>query len=76
MGGDEFIILLPGARLADGLKIAEKMRLAISEIPISLNSGRIKVTASLGVVQVTEDVTSIDELLCKIDPVLLRSKGE
>lgn len=76
IGGDEFMVLLPEAGLADGLKIAEKISRAIGEIAVSSNSETFAITASFGVVQVTEGDVSIEELLKKADPMLGRSKKE
>ncbi len=76
VGGDEFVILLPQTKLADGLTVAEKVRLAIAEVPISLSSHELRISASLGVSEVTSDITSIDELLGKTNPPLSKSKRE
>ena len=77
IGGDEFLILMPKTKLAEGVRAAEKVRLAISSMPISLASskGSFKITVSIGVVQVWNDTVSIDELLSKSHLVLYRSKN-
>ena len=50
IGGDEFIVLLPGIRLAEAERMAERVRLAISQNPISMFSGRnVNLTASVAV---------------------------
>ncbi len=75
IGGDEFIILLPRTRRAEGMRVAEKIRYAISDNPILLSSGKeAKVTASLGLTLVSPETPSIDELLAEINPVLHTSK--
>lgn len=75
IGGDEFMVLLPEGRRAEGLRVAEKIRFAIAENPILLSSGKaVKVTACLGFIEVPEDASSIDVLLNKIHPLLYRSK--
>ncbi len=78
VGGDEFLVLLPDTRLGEGMSVAEKVRLAISTTTISLSSKEnIKVTASLGLVNVGElrgGTPSIDELLAKTHVVLGKSK--
>ncbi len=76
VGGDEFVILLPQTELANGLTVAEKIRLAIAETPISLPSGAPKITVSLGVSELTSDITSIDKLLGKTNLSLSKSKRE
>ncbi len=75
VGGDAFMILLPNTKLPEGKQIAEKIRLGISSTPVSVASrGPIHVTASVGVVEVTEQVASVDELLSQTHPALLKSK--
>ena len=75
IGGDEFLILLPGVRLAEGVRIAEKLRLAVSGTAIVFSpTSSIAVTASVGLVQVSEATASIAELLSQAESVLQRSK--
>lgn len=75
IGGDEFIILLPHTRSAEGLWVAEKARLAIAETPIVIAAGKtVKVTASFGLMTVTSMTASVDELLSQIHGVLRWSK--
>lgn len=77
IGGDEFMIFLPQTRLAEGMRLAEKMRLAVSETPVFLVTGSVvKVSASLGVITVSEQTVSIDELLSRSHLYLLKSKRE
>jgi len=74
IGGDEFVVLLPQTRRAEGLRVAEKIRLSLSESPIFLPERPLQITASLGVLPVTEAAPSIDELLSQTHMVLSRSK--
>ncbi|MBI4395004.1 MAG: diguanylate cyclase, partial [Candidatus Omnitrophica bacterium] len=77
IGGDEFMVLLPETRWAEGLKIAERVRLAISEDSISMGSNRpVTVTASLGLASISQTTSSIDELLVDTQMALHRSKKE
>ncbi len=74
IGGDEFVVLLPQTRRAEGLRVAEKIRLSLSESPIFLPERPLQITASLGVLSATEATPSIDELLSQTHLVLSRSK--
>ncbi len=74
VGGDEFVVLLPQTRRAEGLRVAEKIRLSLSVSPIFLPERPLQITASLGVLSVTEATPSIDELLSQTHLVLSRSK--
>ncbi|MBI4372395.1 MAG: diguanylate cyclase [Candidatus Omnitrophica bacterium] len=77
IGGDEFMILLPETRWAEGLKVAERVRLTISQDSISMgSSGPVMVTASLGLATISPRTSSIDELLVETHMALHRSKRE
>jgi len=75
IGGDEFIILLPNTRLAEGIHFSERIRLAISQTTVVVAGGEtVKVTASLGVMSVNKRTASIDSLLEETHAALSKSK--
>ncbi len=75
IGGDEFIILLPNTRLAEGLHFSERIRLAISQTTVVESGGKsIKTTASLGVMNVNKRTASVDSLLEGTHAALVKSK--
>lgn len=77
IGGDEFMILLPQTRWAEGLRVAERVRLAISQAPISIgSSGPVMVTGSFGLATISQATPSIDELLVETHLALHKSKNE
>ena len=47
LGGEEFIVLLPGAALPKALEIAERLRAAVAMAPL-VDSPRVAVTVSIG----------------------------
>lgn len=63
IGGDEFLLLLPETRFAEGMLVAEKIRLSVAESPLRLASETIRVTASLGVLTLPYEFCSIEEVL-------------
>jgi len=63
IGGDEFLMLLPDTRFAEGLLVAEKVRLAVAESPLRLAAETIRVTASLGAIALPYEFCSIEEVL-------------
>ncbi|HEY9788292.1 MAG TPA: diguanylate cyclase [Candidatus Obscuribacterales bacterium] len=63
LGGDEFLVLLPDTRFAEGMLVAEKVRLAVAENPLRLASETIRVTASLGVLALPYEFCSIEEII-------------
>ena len=77
VGGDEFVVILTGTRPYEAQPVAEKIRLAVSEAPIGVASGkRIQVTVSIGALHFTEDLISTDILLQVLHTSLRKSKGE
>ncbi|MCH8498870.1 MAG: GGDEF domain-containing protein [Marinobacter sp.] len=48
-GGEELFIILPSSDLTETLRVAERVRKAIAQSPVTTDTGDITVTASLGV---------------------------
>ncbi len=75
IGGDEFIILLPGVREAEAMVVAQKIRFQLSRAPIGLSTGKqMHITASIGVVPIDGDSMTLDELIEKATVALHESK--
>lgn len=51
MGGEEFCLVLPGTDMAGAKVLGERLRLAISELPLEGVPDELKVTASFGVAE-------------------------
>ncbi len=75
VGGDEFLVLLPDTRLAEAMQLAERLRLAIHESPLTSGRDVIAVTGSLGVAGVPPDVVSIEEVISHTQHALQYSKS-
>ena len=74
VGGDEFMVLMPHTRMAEGHLVAERIRVSIGSAPVPTASGPVRVTASLGIARVPAHSSSIDELLSITHMVLSQSK--
>src|SRR6202035_2825740 len=79
-GGEEFVMLLPQTRAVDALRIAERVRAHIAQLPIYVNgttgAERVTVTVSIGVAAL--DAASrreLTELLAAADAALYRAKA-
>lgn len=72
VGGDEFIVLLPGAKAREATELAERLRAAVEE----LDGPAATVTLSLGVATQRGDAFSFDEVTTEADRALYRAKGE
>lgn len=72
IGGEEFAILLPETSLEDSIKVAERLRVEISNASVILENSEVTFTSSFGVVAANK--SNIDELLIKADKALYKAK--
>jgi len=71
LGGEEFLVLLPGSTLDESETIAERLRAALAEaLP-----GGLAVTASFGVAGAVGAAVRFDELFTAADASLYRAKA-
>jgi diguanylate cyclase (GGDEF)-like protein len=76
LGGEEFLLLLPGCHQAEALEIAERARLAVGNEPINGPSGPISTSMSLGVAcRKPGDTTEAVSLVEAADLALYRAKA-
>ena len=72
-GGEEFLVIAPDTD-ADGARIlAEGLRTAISDTPTVLDSGPVRITASVGVASWERE--TVDEVLSRADQALYEAKA-
>lgn len=71
-GGDEFVLVLPGASIDDAIAVAERMRKEIAEI--TLSGCPRQITVSLGVASWTTGETP-DEIVARADATLYVAKN-
>jgi diguanylate cyclase (GGDEF)-like protein/PAS domain S-box-containing protein len=76
-GGEEFLLLLPGASLETALTRAEKLREAIKKTHLDYRRQSLKSpTVSLGVAVFPEHGTTAEEMVVAADAALYRAKKE
>jgi len=74
LGGEEFAIILPETEPKGALEVAERVRVAISNIEVPLdNDGVLKFTASIGMAHLAPKET-LEQLLERADSALYRAK--
>ena len=74
-GGEEFMIVLPGAAMEDAIAIAERLRHQVAEAQLQHGDQVIKLTISLGVAAYPElDVNNENELIALADEALYAAK--
>ena len=81
-GGEEFVVILPNTEVADGFRLAERIRNAISATPIRLpNDDETTITASIGISGIrpprdARDLKTLsDSLLARADVALYSVKS-
>ena len=74
-GGEEFLIVLPGASMKDTFELVEKIRRVIEENIINYGEFKIRFTASMGVASIPENkLLGEDELISRVDEALYIAK--
>ncbi len=75
--GDEFILVLPGARLGDARAMAERLQVALRQQPVQVEGAVLTLQASMGVAAVPEDgerKLTLDDLVRWADEALYAAK--
>lgn len=76
IGGEEFAILLPETPEQEAIRVAERLRQAISNAKIPLGYGLpLSITVSIGVTSLTSKDDNIDVLLSVADKALYEAKN-
>lgn len=75
MGGEEFLIVVPGCNVLNALSQAERLRTIIAREPVQTSEGAVSVTVSMGV-SVAEhgDLLNVESLIRTADLALYRAK--
>lgn len=72
-GGEEFAVILPGTNLIEGKKVAERLRIAISNEIIG-ETTPVHCTISLGVAEIDEGMHSLEDWISAADSALYGAK--
>jgi diguanylate cyclase (GGDEF)-like protein len=74
-GGEEFVVLM-GGNIEDAIEVAERVRYGVEHESVTANETPLSssVTVSVGVAALTEDVSSLEQLVQKADDELYRAK--
>ena len=75
LGGEEFAVLLPHTRLPTARNRAQTLRRIIAAHTTDANGEALKVTASLGLVEWNEQMSSVADLMHEADRQLYRAKA-
>ncbi len=75
IGGDEFAVLLPETPLSGSENVAAKLHRALTSYSQRLGPAVTPLTVCIGVAQLHDEDTSIDDLLTRADTALLLAKS-
>lgn len=75
IGGEEFVVVLPGTDVNYARRLAEKLRKAMEAEPLVFQGKSIRITASFGISHGVVDSRSFPHLLAKADKCLYRAKS-
>jgi diguanylate cyclase (GGDEF)-like protein len=75
-GGEEFIILIPGANGAGAAELAERLRAAVADLPMQTNEGEFRCTMSFGATALNKrQAFDLNSLIREADEALLLAKN-
>jgi diguanylate cyclase len=74
-GGEEFVMILPGTRLDDALRVIDEMRIAVSNIGFHFRGNPVSITISSGVT-VIADADSAGSAFERADKALYQAKED
>ena len=76
LGGDEFAVLLENTGIEEALRIAERLRRALSASTFPWEGRRFNVTCSIGIAQVTADPMEVGDVLRAADRACYQAKED
>jgi diguanylate cyclase (GGDEF)-like protein len=74
-GGEEFVVLLPGAEPAEAVKIAERLREQAAAMAVAAGDAQVAITVSIGGAVLGVHGTDLQGLLAAADLALYRAKA-
>lgn len=74
IGGEEFVVLLPGVHLPQALVTAERLREHLAQDSLTHAGQMLRFTASFGVTQLDADDAHVSHLLQRADQAMYRAK--
>lgn len=75
-GGEEFILMLPGAGVEDAFRVAEKIRIALSQKTFTHEKGEFSKTISIGVTELSmrDKDRTLEDIVARADKGLYEAK--
>lgn len=76
LGGEEFAALLPGTDIGGAQALAERLCQHIAAQPVTVDGRRVAVTVSIGVVQMTADIESVNSFMYRANQAMHAAKRQ
>jgi diguanylate cyclase (GGDEF)-like protein/PAS domain S-box-containing protein len=73
-GGEEFLMVLHGLDAAGALTAGERVRRLLKSKPVSIATGELPVTVSIGIALYSPEANNIDEIVAQADALLYEAK--
>jgi diguanylate cyclase (GGDEF)-like protein len=73
-GGEEFLLILPDTARQGALQLAERVKSVVEQQALTVRGAVLKMTASIGVAEKSDAVTSHEQLVTAADDALYRAK--
>lgn len=74
-GGEEFLVVLPGATQRELAAVAERLRASVAEEPFSLRTGALAVTISIGITTMDPNDNDFEQAVQRADAALYAAKS-
>ncbi len=76
IGGEEFLVVLPGNTLDQAADVAERLRARVESLALGDLPAGLRTTISIGVAQMSSQDSNVADLLLRADEALYRAKAE
>lgn len=73
-GGEEFLIFLPETGLDAAISVARRVHQSITHTPVETLRGQREITISLGVIELSEEITGLVSLVDHADAAMYQAK--
>ena len=74
LGGEEFVVVLPGATADESRVVAERVRRHLARMPIEAPDGTFRLTASIGIAGLEGATDTLERAIHRADLALYRAK--
>lgn len=74
LGGEEFVVILPGAGKSSAVRVGERIRASVEDLSLLLDTGKVGFTISIGCATWGDTIREADDLLEAADKALYEAK--